>query len=165
MCSRWTVSWPSPETEQSQHISCLLQEVCRLSEFYIAPYLFSVLLSVPPPFIFLSGSLFALLSFICPPTPPPTCCCHRRLSLLGSEKECSSPGRDLTQRASRPGLRGAIYKWLLINPRPTLMLSHIFSFPSHAHLHELGCLGNRHAYRCEWQSVKILRFCQPPAVT
>lgn len=100
-----------------------------------------------------------LLSFIY----PPTCCCHRRLSPLGSEKECSSAGGDLTQRASWLGLRGAIYKWLLINPRPTLMLSHIFSFPSHAHLHELGLLGNRHAYRCEWKSVKILRFCQQPA--
>lgn len=68
------------------------------------------------------------------------------LSLWGFEKECSSAGGDLTQQKSWLWLCGAIYKWLVINPRPTLMLSQILSFPPprHAHLHASGCLAYRH---------------------
>lgn len=41
--------------------------------------------------------------------------------------------RDLTQQKSWLWLCRAIYKWLVINPRPTLMSSQIFSFLSLTH--------------------------------
>lgn len=123
--SRWIVGWPSLETEQSHHISCLEVLLTLISKPRVKTGPYSALCFVSLcQFPHLSS--FSLL-------PPPHHRHRRCLSLLGSEKECTRAGGDLTQQAPWLWLRRAIYKWLLINPRPTLMLSHIFSFPSHAH--------------------------------
>lgn len=44
-----------------------------------------------------------------------------------------------------------------MNPRPTLMLSQIFSFlPSHAHLQALGCLAYRHMWmKCDENTLAL----------
>lgn len=156
-----TFSWDRTVSPHLLSVAGGLRTLISRPQVNIAPYSSLSVLS-----LHVSSSLFHpshfshVLSFFYFCHPPPC-----RLSLLGSEKECSSAGGDLTQHASWLWLRRAIYKWLLINPRPTLMLSHIFSSPLSRTFACISMFGQTYADRCEWKAMKIPRLCQQPAVT
>lgn len=163
--SRWTAGWPSLETEQSHHISCLLLEVCGL--LFPGLKLTSLLIALSLCFVsscqFLPLSSFSHLapSLILLLLSPPL------VAFLSWGLRGNAPVQEGILHNMRPGCgcAGAIYKWLLINPRPTLMLSHFYSSPPSRTFACIWMFGQTYADGCEWKAMKIPRLCQQQAVT
>lgn len=126
----------------SHHISCLsLGLGVLISRPEVTIFLFALcpFISVNCPLFILPPSTLFTPSVILPLAlhPPP-------LFSLGVWEGMLQCRMDLTKQKSSLWLCSTIYKWLVINPRPTLMSSQIFSDFSLTHLHAQGCFAYRH---------------------